>query len=285
MQRIHQRRKTRQMRYFFGFFLPMAFLFGLWGVNVVFGQAGSGVTSLGTFGSFSFEPLAKDEAFAYRVTNGHQLTLYARTKGSGDLREIGKWNNVLYWYGPINSVDGLEFSLDRKYCYFSMWNNGNSSQGPIYFVNGPEGIGTQIVAQTKSVFRSSSKGQYLIYRDQDHKSEVANDHFFILLDAFHAQKPLFLKWNIDDEGGFFAFMRVGITENFRILLVDEGFSIIATALVNPIAGTLNPEPITSSELNDSESFRDKKWRDSVSFENLDPNLCIGGVGAQNSSLP
>ena len=243
--------------------------------NLLFGQANLGDGSLGSSASFSFEPLAKEETFAYKVVDDNKLTLFAKINVSGNLRLIGTWSNVNYWSGPISCVDGLDFSLDRKYCYFWIWDE-DYSKGTIFFVDGPKGTATPIVENIKSSYRSSSSGEYLIYADPDKEVSAPNNHKFVIIDAFDSYKKTDVTWDIDDYGGSFGFMRVGNTDNFRILLVDEGYSVIATAVVNPATGTLTSKPITFGEMNNRKSFRDKKWRDSVSYENLDPNLRVPG---------
>jgi hypothetical protein len=212
-----------------------------------------------------FPPLNANEELAYStIGDGPNIRfrLFAHTQQKQDFRLLGEWQGVNDW-------NGLEFSQDRKYCYFTRWAlEKKVPDFSLFFVDGVNGRADCIMTHMKGAFRSSSDGHYLVFKDPL-PGDSSKTTRFTVYNSLLGSKVGSTTWNVDSGDGSFVFRRGTVENTIRVFLAGEGGYVLSAAEINPGDLTLNEifnDPDARSKISD------KQWQDDVSVQLRDQTL-------------
>jgi hypothetical protein len=227
-----------------------------------------------------FKPLEKNEKLVYKIAKDGRIgffQLFAQIIDKTNRRQIGEWENINYWAGPLGGVNGLEFSLDRKYCYFSQNEPSDGAETrSVFFVNGPAGKVECILKHLKSSFRSSDDGKYIIYGDTEFNSESKELKRFKVYNSISGKIEAEPSWEINDEDGVdvFYFRRNKEDNKIKVLLVADDFSIVAIGIIDLGNFSLIGDWTQKGKNGHYPNLKDKEWRDDIINQDDDKTLRI-----------
>ena len=226
----------------------------------------------------AFRPLGATECLMGGMRRDDQSsTFHLYAIDSKNQREIGEWRNVDFWAGALGGVDGVEFSIDRRFCFFAKYDSSSSSTyRSIYFVNGPAGKVVCIIHNTKSLFRTTPNGQYIVFEDGTYNTQSKNSKRFVIYDVWNSKKLRNIDWEIDDENGedIFYFRRWVNPASINIILASDEFRILAIGKIDLENLSFKGELLRKNETGKFSNLQDEVWHDDIINQYKDQTLLI-----------
>lgn len=230
-------------------------------------------TSLGNNEISKFIPLNDKEKLGYEIvisTNPiytNILTITAIDSISKSTRFVGIFTDVEFIHNKTNTIQGLEFSDDRKICVIrsSVGNKGNVYS--LILVDGKAGTIQKITEGHIFSSRLSSDGQYLVFAPD--LSTSGNPLEFTIVNTQSLSIVCNLLWpnNIEDDFTQVSFRRLAGSNNL-LVLKDEEYRVVEVSILDFSDFCLHD--VTDSYIQKGKYLYmfDPFWQDSVMTERI-----------------